>query len=58
MISKDMKHRKTRVLGLLVYGFLIYGLGFVLQPILFEQGYLISFFISPFCIGAMAHSGV
>ena len=56
MADKGVNHRKTRIIGLLVYGFLIYGLGFVLQPIFLEQGYLISFLISPFCIGAMAQT--
>lgn len=56
MIFKGMKHRKTRVIGLLIYGFLIYGLGFMLQPIYLEQGYFVSLVISPFCIGAMAQT--
>lgn len=56
MIFKGMKHRKTRIIGLLIYGFLIYGLGFMLQPIYLEQGYFVSLLISPFCIGAMAQT--
>ncbi len=56
MIFKGMQHRKTRVIGLLIYGFLIYGLGFMLQPTYFEQGYFVSLLMTPLTIGAMAQT--